>query len=151
MVISDLNTGMVVFDTVGNKYFVIKGTSIGDVLYNKKLNAYIPLDVYNDNMECKNSKKYNINEVCVCDGPCSFMGNNTKLYKIWSRDNKNMSLEEKIKTLFKCDLFFFIDEISEPVGFNILGAKVMYIPSSMFKKIVKFIYGSVEEFIKGGI
>ena len=88
MVTSDLKTGMVVFDTVGNKYFVIKGTSIGDVLYNKKLNAYIPLDVYNDNLECKNSKKYNINEVCVCDGPCSFMGNNTKLYKIWSRDNK---------------------------------------------------------------
>ena len=151
MVISDLNTGMVVFDTVGNKYFVIKGTSIGDVLYNNKLNTYIPLDVYNDNLECKNSKKYNINEVCVCDGPCSFMGNNTKLYKIWSRDNKNMSLEEKIKTLFKCDLFFFIDEISEPFGFNILGAKVMYIPSSMFKKIIEFIYGSVEEFIKGGI
>lgn len=145
--INSLKSGMIVFDKSGNKYVVIRGTPDGDLLFNRKLGTRLNIGAYNENMTHKYFSKYNIVEVCVCQCVDGFFDRNANIKTVWAKQSK-LSIEDRIKTLFKSDEIHFTKKIGLPTVYTINKRKVAIIPQEMLPNIIEFLYGDIETFLK---
>lgn len=148
MKISKLKTGMVVFDKRKNKYVVIRESPIGDVLYCRRLNMTLRICDYKDDMTHKHFSRYNIEEVCVCETPFSFFNRDMNLRTVWKRTEDTYSIEDRIKSLFKCDVIHFDKRVSSPIGIKDNNNKIMFLPHEMFYGVVEYLYGDIDTFLK---
>lgn len=145
---SKLKTGMIVFDRRKNKYVVIRGTPNGDVLYCRKIKESLRLCDYREDMTQKYFSRFDIVEVCVCDDPFDFFNRDMNLRTIWRRNEERYSLEDRLKTTFKCDVIHFDKNVKRPIGILENGQKIMFLPYDMLADVIKYLYGDIDTFTK---
>ena len=145
---SKLKSGMIVFDRRKNKYVVIRGTPLGDVLYCRRLNVYLRLCDYKEDMTQKYFSRYDIVEVCVCENPFDFFNRDMDLRTIWKRNVEPYSIEDRIKSVFKADVVHFDKNVKSPIGIKENNEKIMFLPQDMLGGVIEYLYGDLETFLK---
>lgn len=145
---SKLKSGMIVFDRRKNKYVVIRGTPLGDVLYCRRLNVYLRLCDYKEDMTQKYFSRYDIVEVCVCENPFDFFNRDMDLRTIWKRNVEPYSIEDRIKSVFKADVVHFDKNVKNPIGIKENNEKIMFLPQDMLGGVIEYLYGDLETFLK---